>query len=199
MSADDLALEAYRRLQAGDPRGALREIAAALPLMAGRPALEARLRCWSAQAQMDLGDFKEARTALREALTLAQASGDPAGESAVAQLRLQLSARQLAKAPPAAELPDTPVGRAAAAFDRGDVAEGARLAQEARLAAVQDADPREEVMALLALARAPGEAEAAVRAAADVADRSNDRNLVTAVARGARAAGVVLPPRIFGE
>jgi hypothetical protein len=53
-------------------------------------------------------------------------------------------------------------------------------------------------MALLALARAPGEAEAAVREAADVADRSNDMNLVTAVARAARAAGVVLPPLIFG-
>ncbi len=198
MSVDALALEVYRRLQADDPRGALALAADALPLTAGRPGLEARLRCWSAQAHIELGAFKPAREALRAALAVAQAAGDPDGESAVAQLRLQLSARQLAAAPPAAELPDTPVGRAAAAFDRGDPEAGARLAREARAAAAAVGDPREEVMALLALARAPGEAEAAVREAADVADRSNDMNLVTAVARAARAAGVALPPLIFG-
>ena len=58
-------------------------------------------------------------------------------------------------------------------------------------------DAREEVLSLLALARIPGRCEAAIKDAQSVADSSSDKNLVTAVARAARAAGVPLPKQIF--
>ncbi len=119
-------------------------------------------------------------------------AGDPDLGAQVARAAIAAAA-----AAPAPSTPSTPSGRAVAAFDAGDPDFGAQLARAAIAAAREAADPREEVIALLALARHPDHTEASIRAAADVADRANDFNLVTAVAHAARSAGVTFAPKVF--
>lgn len=196
LDADQLALRIYRHLQAGRAQAVLDGVGAALVAAEGRPALAARLRAWEAQAAASRGDGKRARAALRAAHGLATAIGDEQGIAAVTELRSQLMHTLLARRPPA-ELADTPVARANRAVDAGDEASGLELAREARNQARRAGDAREEVLALLVEARVAGHAEQAIRTAAAVADRSNDRNLVTAVAHAARAAGVDLGVHIF--
>ena len=52
-------------------------------------------------------------------------------------------------------------------------------------------EPREHVLAALTISRC-GPAEAWIKKAHEVADRADDQNLLTAVAKAARMAGVVL-------
>lgn len=197
LPADDLARQLYEALQRGENSAALEQVPAALDAATDRPALAARIHAWEAQAATVLGDGKRARAALRSAQALATAVGDDAGVAAIAQLRAGLMQALLAhrQAPPAP--PDTPVARANAAVDRGELEHGAKLAEAARHEAQAASDPREEVLALLVMARIPGRAEPSIREAARVADQSNDRNLVTAVAHAARAAGVDMGVHIF--
>lgn len=196
----DLELEAHAAYTLVQ-RGRYAEATDRLPRLiaaadaAQRPDLCARAWTWLGHAHLYRSELGPARRALRQAAALATALGDDQGLAAISQLRQAVGAKAMQAAPPAQA--DTPIGRACLALDAGDHALGARLAREARDAARADEDPRGEVLAWLALARVPTEADAAVRAAADVADRSGDRNLVTAVAHAARAAGVVLAPKVF--
>jgi hypothetical protein len=195
--ADALALALYRALQQGDAHAAVSRAPEALEAAVGRPKLEARLHAWLSQAHLQLGAPREARAALRAALRAARSTGDDAEVQALLPLQERVLASAAAAAAPAPSTPSTPAGRAVAAFDAGDPDFGAQLARAAIAAAREAADPREEVIALLALARHPDHTEASIRAAADVADRANDFNLVTAVAHAARSAGVTFAPKVF--
>lgn len=158
--------------------------------------LVARAHAWRAQAAMNLGRYAAATASLRQALRLLRAQGDEQGLATLATLQKDLFARRAAVSAQG-PLPDTPLGRALAAMDAGDWEQGESLARAAAEAADAAGDPKERVMARLALARVPGRAEAAIREAARIADESDDRNLVTAVARAARAADVTLAPHVF--
>jgi len=94
-------------------------------------------------------------------------------------------------------LPDTLLGKAVAAIDANDNETGASLARQARIEAQSMGNFRDEVFALLALAKIPGQEDSAIRAAYEVADSVDDKNLVTAVSRAAKAADVPLPKKIF--
>jgi tetratricopeptide (TPR) repeat protein len=182
-------------------RAAYRDAIDALPAFieaadnARRPDLCARGYTWLAQAHLHRNQLREARRALRQASAIASALGDTAGLEAISDLRRAVGAKAMQAAPEATT--DTTIGRACAALDAGDHEQGAALARVALQEAAENEDPREQVLAWLALARVPSETTAAIHAAAEVADRSNDRNLVTAVAHAARAAGVVFEPRVF--
>lgn len=193
---DHLALHVYQAIARGAPREALGLCAEAQVAAADRPALLARLLAWEAQAAVDVGEGPRARQALRRARGLAQSIGDTEGDAALAGLQAQLMQRLMASRPPP---PDegTDIGRALAAFDRGEVEEGARLAAHCASLARADGDARGEVLALLALARSPSATVSAIEAAQEVADLSGDFNLVTAVSKAARAAGQTLAPRVF--
>ena len=193
---DHLALHIYQCLQRGAHRDALARMAEAQTAAVERPALMARLLAWEAQAAAALGEGPRARQALRKARALAQAEGDTEGDAALAALQAQLMQRLMAAKPPA---PDegTVVGRALAAFDRGDATEGLRLANQAYAIATDDNDARERVLALLAVARSPAHALDAIAAAAQIADDSGDFNLVTAVSKAAKMAGYTLPDHVF--
>jgi len=186
----------YRLLQAGRNHDAIARLHGFVDAAdaASRPDLCARGLAWLAQAQLGIGDLSGARVALRRAAAIATAIDDTAGLQAIRELRQQVGARAMA-APPAAPAPDeTLIGQACAAFDAGDAEGGLALATEAHATAQT---PRDEVLALLAIARAPGHAERAVLQAALVADAASDFNLVHAVSRAARAAGVSLPAKVF--
>ena len=193
---DHLALHVYQAIQRGAPREALGLSAEAQVAAADRPELLARLLAWEAQAAADVGEGPRARQALRRARGLAQSIGDTEGDAALAGLQAQLMQRLMASRPPP---PDeaTPIGRALAAFDRGDEDEGVRLAAHCLALGRADGDPRAQVLALLAIARSPSRASGAIEEALNVADKSDDFNLVTAVSKAAKAAGLSLPPRVF--
>lgn len=196
--ADELAVGMVQALarQQGDQAIAIGNALA--PLIGERPALLARHSAWMAQAHMLRGEHRQARGALKQALALAEASGDIDALPALRKLSTEIfRATSAAAAAQSAPLPDTQLGRALAAIDSGDHQAGVSLAISARSAAKAQGDAREEVFALLALARIPGRAEDAILTAHGVADTSADKNLVTAVARAARAAGVELPKQIF--
>lgn len=190
------ALTAYRLLQSGDTVEARKLLETLLPQAAGRPGLEGRLHAWGAQACLALQDPKAARRHLSASLRLARAASDAEALEALAPLQQAVFAAMTAAARPTPE-PKTPAARAVAAYDAGRPDEGAALAREARRLAQAAGDAKEEVVALLALARTPALAGASLHAAAEVADTSGDRNLVTAVAKACRAAGVVLADKVF--
>ncbi len=194
---DAWAHEVYVLMQ----RGRFRDAADALPPLidaadeGGRADLCARSLTWLGEAHLQCNDLRAARTALRRAAALATALNETDGLTVISDLRRAVGAKAMQAAPPHTQ--DTPVGRACAALDSGDLEAGERLALEALDAARAEDNPREQVLSLLALARIPARTDASIRTAARVADRTNDRNLVTAVAHAARAAGVALAPKVF--
>lgn len=164
--------------------------------------LRARVLAWLGQAEMFSGNYKAAGAAIRQSITLATELGDHEGVNQLKALLAQNTMRRQAAAgivapPPPIDLPDTPVLRANAMIGMGDHLTGEALARDARERARSAGDRREEVMALLALARIPSRASEAILEAAQVADASDDMNLVTAVAKAAKAAGVEIPPKVF--
>ena len=186
-------LEMVLALKKGDGAKALEVAEMAYEGAAGRPALEARVLTWWAQALQIAGDRDGARARLGAALAKAEEAGDAAGVEAIQPLLTELAP------PPAAKQPvsTTPVGLAVEALDKGDTKRGELLALGAHRLAVRDGDVREQVLALLALARLPHRTRAAIEEAARVADESGDANLVTAVAKAAKAAGHALPKHVF--
>lgn len=195
--ADALAMQLYRAVAAGDGAAVAGLLPAARAAAEGRLALAARVEAWAAQDALARGDVREAARCVRAALARARAAGDEAGLAALGPLQQRIfAARAAAAGPPGGAAADTPAGRAVEAFDRG-APEARALALEAREAGRRAGDAKEEVVALLALARVPGEAARWVREAAAVADASGDMNLVTAVAKAAKAAGVELDAFVF--
>ena len=174
----------------------------ALAISKDRKPLRARVIAWLAQAEMFSGNYKAASQAVRQAMALAAELGDTDGGTQLKSLQAQIAmkrqqAKGLVASPLPIDLPDTPVSRANALLSMGDLVEGERLAREAFALAAEAGDAREQVLALLALARIPARAEEAIFAAHAVADAASDMNLVTAVAKAAGVAGVVIPARVF--
>lgn len=220
MSVRGLLVQAVTHLRERRPEEARRVLEQALA--AGPPPSDAaRVASLLGQARLELDDAEGARVALETALRLARRA-DPA---ALPQIRLlhgravaALAARadldrrrELARAVNEVSLEELLAGvtdadeaiqvlvrKADAALDAGEVVAGVGFAREALRQAelrVEQA-PRGAVLARLCLARAETP-ELHVRAAAAVADASDDSNLVTAVAHAARAAGIVLDPHVF--
>ena len=196
-TADELALQVYRALQNRDPGAAVRIGEVAVSAAEGRPRLLGRLHAWLAQAHDQAGDGRDARRHLRAALRIARTLEDPEELAALRPLQEHIISRVVSSNAPAPAPPATGAARASAAFDIGELELGERLARTALEDARMRSDPRETVLSLLALARHPEHTEAAIREAAAFADSTNDRNLVTAVAHAARAAGVEFSPRVF--
>ncbi len=194
MTADALALRVHAAVQAGRSADALAVMSEALRAAAGRPALQARLHAWGAQAHMASGDLDAADAALLRAKGLAVRAGDRAGLRALKGLEEQSAARRVAQS---RVIGEGPAARALAALQDGDEETGVRLAQQAREMARKLGDAREEVLSLLVLSRVDHLAAQAIAEAAQVADESGDWNLITAVARGARVAGIPIPARVF--
>ena len=191
---EELAVAMVQALARQDVEKSLALGTALLPLVQERPALHARVAAWTAQAHQLNGDLESALTHIREAIALAQAAGETDAISPLRQIKASIvSGRAAIASAQQAPLPDTPVGKALAAIDEGNHEEGGRLARQARLLAQSEGNYREEVLALLALARIPGQEDSAIRAAYLVADESDDKNLVTAVSRAAHTAKVELP------
>ena len=196
--ADEIAVALVQALARQDGDRALDLSLALGPYLANRPALRARHATWTAQAHQLRGELKQAITLVRQAIALAQAAGEADAIPTLQALKADLVRAQLAgQNAQRNTLPDTLLGRAVDAMDTGDLEQGASLARQARIEAQSLGNYRDEVMALLALARVSGQEDSAIRAAFVVADASEDKNLVTAVARAAAAAGVSLPKMIF--
>lgn len=192
-------------LARGDHRYVLRTAELSLEAAADDPALLARVHTWIAQAWARDGDTERARDHIRLAIRAVKDADDPDGLAAIRSLRGQILAQARQVEPPPAAAPptlppppdDTAAGRALKALDAGDHDSALQHATDAREQARAAADPKAEVIALLAMARVPGHADAAVLAARDVADLADDKNLAAAVGRAARELGVDLGMKIF--
>jgi hypothetical protein len=196
--ADELAVAMVQALARQDGDEAMDLSRALEPLMEGRPALRARHATWTAQAHQIRGELSQAASMIRTAIALAQAAGEVDALPALKALKVQIvTGKVAAQNAGSLPMPDTLLGRAITAMDEGDFELGASLAHKARIEAQSMANSRDEVFSLLALARIEGQEDSAIRAAFTVADESNDKNLVTAVSRAAKAASVPLPKTVF--
>jgi hypothetical protein len=219
-----LLSETWAALCAGDHAGVLARVEA---LPGGlSPGERGRAEAWRAQALRALGRVEEADRAVIAAIRAAKADGDVEGvrqlrelhASVVASLAAQRHAEAaraadavlaetddatlLAGANDEAARADALLRRANARTDAARMDDAAADLARAQAHAEASGDPRARVLVRLALARVavargadPG---ALVREAHVLADASDDMNLVTAVARAARAAGVVLVAPGFG-
>lgn len=194
---DSLALTAYQRLSQGDAGGAISAIDDALAALGDdRPGLRARLWGWRCQAHLNQRDAQQAITAVRQALRAARDDGDVDGLKALRDLQSQAMA-MAAALKVQAPTDDAPLSQALRALDAGKLRLGEILALGALAHAKKEGSPRDVVFAYLTLARLPHRAEAAIRDAGTYADQVGDKNLVTAVARAANAAGVDIAPKVF--
>lgn len=189
-----------------------------IALASGLPdPLLARATSLRAQSHMLQGDLSAAMVDWREAWRIVLALKDPVGEKALKGLRTQIAqakAAQNAKQAMAQQSKtrlDTDlqaqlaaceslddqlnllIERANAHLDCGQIEEGLSHAQQA----LEQADkasppqPRFQVLARLCLVRgAPEQAAALLRQALQIADDANSPQLVSAVSRSAKSAGV---------
>lgn len=216
MSVDEAAALAFAALRAGRWEEVIGQVQALdLPeLRSERPLLAARLMAWKAQALAGLNHLEEAKHAVLDAIRLAKSGGDMEGLAPLRELHAGISARlaalQVSTGQQAADadllsMPEAEIARcsagervdilirqASAWIERGEAAQGRSCAERALEEA---SSARAKVLAWLCLARL-GEGEAAVRSAWKVADDADDHNLITAVAKAAKAAGVILSPPI---
>jgi len=219
-----LLSETWAALCAGDHAGVLARVDALPDGLA--PGERGRAEAWRAQALRALGRVEEADRAVIAAIRAAKADGDVEGVRQLRELQASvvasLAAQRHAEAARAAdavlaEMDDATVlagandeaaradallRRANARTDAARIDDAAADLARAQAHAEASGDPRARVLVRLALARVavargadPG---ALVREAHVLADASDDMNLVTAVARAARAAGVVLVAPGFG-
>jgi tetratricopeptide (TPR) repeat protein len=219
MTPDEAALAAFAALRRRDWAGAI-EAADALRAP-DCPALEARAAAYRAQALRELGRLDEAERSAAAAVQLAKRAGDTDGVTQLRGLHASILAGLAATRAAAkertgdamlAELADDVllgdllggeraavlVRKAGALADAGQVEACLAVTERAVTEARAAGAPREHVLALLCAARVSPEPAASIMAAHRVADATGDMNLVTAVARAARAAGVVLPAPGFG-
>lgn len=194
---DSLALTAYQRLSQGNNDGAIESIDDALARLGEeRPGLRARLWGWRCQAHLNQRDAQQAITAVREGLRAARDAGDVNGLKALRDLQSQAMA-MAAALKVTAPTDDAPLSQAIRALEAGKEQLGEILALGALAHARKEGTPRDVVFAYLTLARVPRRTEAAILDAHRYADTTSDKNLVTAVARAASAAGVTIAPKVF--
>jgi len=192
--ADEIAVALVQALARQDADRVLLLRDTLVPLIQERPAMLARVATWTAQAHQINGDHESALEAIRNAIALVQQGDEPEVLPSLKMLKAEIVKGKAAiQAATKLPLPDSPLGRAIACIDQGEHDEGGRIARQARILAQSEGNYRDEVIALLTLARIPGQEDSAIRTAHEVADESNDKNLVTAVARAAKAAKVNLP------
>ena len=195
-SAEGVAAAIVQALARQDALKALQLCKQLTPMVEGRVRMQARLAAWKAQANQLEGDLEQALVDVRAAIALAQQADETEAIAPLRALKAQIvSAKAALSTAQSLPLPDTELGRAVEQISNGNMQDGGRLARQARIRAQSEGNHRDEVFALLALARIPGQEDSAIRAAAQVADESNDKNLVTAVAQAARAAKIKLPPK----
>jgi hypothetical protein len=218
MSPDAAAVAAYEALRRKEWEAV---VDAAVGVVApDRPALEARGAAFAAQALRELGRIDEAERAAARAVSLAKRAGDTAGVAQLRALHAEILQRvaaaraveaerardaPLADTPddallagvPAADQPALLVRKAGALADAGRGPDALAAAERAREAARLVHNPREEVLALLTAARVDDPARW-IREAHTVADATDDMNLITAVAKAARAARITLAAPSFG-
>jgi len=196
MSLDALAERIYQAVQDDRFAEALEMIEGTISDRTDRPLLHARLLAWEGQSWLGLNQLERAQQSILKGMSLARRTGDKPGVRALQGLHRNVLARMAALKPPPLHQP-TLLSEAQQAFDKGELETGAELARRALHKARSEDDPREQVLALLALARSPALAQDAVLRAHRVAQDSEDSNLVSAVARAASAAQVELPAHVF--
>ncbi len=180
--------------------------------------VRARVLSLLAQATLEAGQIHAADAACREALRVLRRVGDKAGVAEVRGLqdrvvaalaeaaeaaRRRAEQAEVAAAPLGPYLAEarTPVERAerlvkkaTACADVGDEAQGLPLAEEALALARADGAVTWEVFARVALARlAPDRAQEHLHAAATLAARSAEFNLVSVIVEACRLLNVSLP------
>lgn len=187
--------------------------------------IRARVYCLYAQALLDSGAARRADAWARRALAEAQGLGDDAGAEQIRGLLRQIFSAAVEEkkcADAIARVAATPLEdllrearsdteRAGAMIEKanaevqvGRAEHGEPLARRALALAQRAGAVREEVLAWLTLARArPEEAERAMVSAWRRAAEANEFNLVGAIGRAAKHAGVALPylegPALPGE
>lgn len=172
------------------------------------PGLKTRAHAFRAQALEGLGRLDEAERAAALAVQSAKREPGQPGLVAVrglhAAILAQVGAREVAKKALEADRALLDQADAALATEpnasavlvrRANALADAGRPDEARASATLAwelaREPREHVLAALTISRC-GSAEAWIKKAHEVADRSDDQNLLTAVAKAAKMAGVAL-------
>lgn len=172
------------------------------------PGLHTRSLAFRAQALEGLGRLGEAERAAAKAVQSAKQEPGQPGLVAVrglhAAILAQVGAREVARKAVEAdrallEQADTALAKepnaSAVLVRRANALADAGRVDEARASATLAWDlarePREQVLAALTISRC-GSAETWIQRAHVVADRADDHNLLTAVAKAAKMAGVVL-------
>ncbi len=195
-------------------REALDQLGDEAGVLAGDDAgVRARFHAYRAQALEGLGRLTEAERDAAEATRWAKREQGQPGVGPIRALHAAILARigadEVARRAreadrPLADVPDASLANgedgAGALVRKANVLIDLERPEEARASAHAAwthpiAQARDRVLALLTLARCPGDEGAAhwILAGHVVADRADDQNLMTAVAKAASAAGVRLP------
>ena len=167
-----------------------------LPLLEDSPVFAPRFHAWWAQAFLSKREPKTAVVHCNTAIRLAKNILDQDGVIALKELRSQAIAMLSALSAQRHGQPGI-VERALTAIETGDFDTGEALADQAHREAIQEDDPKKEILSLLTLAKLPHRSEKAIEIAYERTQEIGDVNLITAVKKAMDALGHKSPPHIF--
>ena len=167
-----------------------------LPLLDDHPQFAPRFHGWWAQAHLSVREPEQALRHVNTAIRLAKQICDDEGVHQLKELQKQAvgmigAIRAKKRGQPGL------LEQALSAIEANDLLTGESLAEKALDEAIQQADPKMEILSLLTLVKLPHRREAALSRAYSRAQEIADTGLITAVKKAMDAIGKTPPPHIF--
>jgi len=194
--ADQLAIKIIEALKINQPILVIDLEVQIISAAQERPELLCKAYGWIAQAYILLNEGDKAMKSASKAIGLARSLFDHKGMKILQDLRSKAIAISKAKN---AYLPTdkSTIAQANEALTSGDNAKAKTLAHQAIAEADEKNNPRDQIISRLLLARMGENQEKILMEALSIADRSSDKNLVTAVKKAMDSIGYHVKEHIF--
>ena len=167
-----------------------------LPLLDAHPQFAPRFHGWWAQAHLSVREPEQALKHVNTAIRLAKRICDDEGVNQLKELQKQSVGMLGAIRAKRRGRPGL-LEQALAAIEEEDLLTGEALAEKALDEAIQNADPKMEILSLLTLVKLPHRRDVALDRAYFRAQEIADSGLITAVKKAMDAIGKSPPPHIF--
>ena len=161
-----------------------------------QPDVQARAYGWLAQAYLLAQKTELAKSAIGKGIRLAKDIADSRGLAQLHSIQTQIITLQSTTHTPLKH-DKSPIGLALSAIEQEDFATALTHARKAILLADAGQQPKQRVIARLTMAKIPEHSGIALQQAQQIADQSDDHNLITAVKKAIDEANLVIQPHVF--
>ena len=168
----------------------------ALQTAVDQPDLLAKMHGWIAQAYLLKGNGEKAMKHSSKGIRHARSVFDDQGVKILKDIRSRAISIQQAQQQFNANS-DSLLAQADEAFKSNNIERARALTEQAIQIADSEIDVREQILARLMMVRIVENKSDVLAEALEIADKSNDKNLVTAVKKAMDAIGIEIPTHVF--